>query len=181
MPEAPSRWRPRHRQHRLVQLLLMRKCTRRPIIASLLSTTLLSAMSVAPVSFTIHAPPTNFAYVVDAAQVNTFSSLARTRGSISKTGPAGMECQTCNPASIATLRSSTSANMPASLKPFPSDTTTPWMTSAPACAERRGPASLRQDGHSRQGHHSTKGRSPAAPRPSRRRTTLAQRSQQCRR
>ena len=33
-----------------------------------------------------------------------------------------MECQTCNPASIATLRSSTSANMPASLKPFPSDT-----------------------------------------------------------
>ena len=81
MPEAPSRWRPRHRQHRLVQLLLMRKCTRRPIIASLLSTTLLSAMSVAPVSFTIHAPPTNLTYVVDAAQVST--SL-RSRGPVAQ-------------------------------------------------------------------------------------------------
>ena len=80
-PQVPSRWRPRYRQHRLVQLLSVRKCTRRPIIASLLSTTLLSATSVAPVSFTIHAPPTNFAYVVDAAQVST--SL-RSRGPVAQ-------------------------------------------------------------------------------------------------
>ncbi|KAH9997104.1 hypothetical protein BJV77DRAFT_106631 [Russula vinacea] len=92
-------------------------------------------------SLSLPCTPDNLALVVDAAQWSCWDGVPRS---------------TCNPASIATPRSSTSANMPASLKPFPTDTTTPWTTSAPACAKnavRRLFARMA----SGQGHHRTKG------------------------
>ena len=108
--------------------------------------------------------------------------LARTRGAVitpNRSCWLGGPRSTCNPSLFATPRSSTSANMPASPKPFPMGTTTPWTTPAPARPPRRkrGPAHLRLDGH-RQEHlrhaqESVNPSSPPARRPSHRRTTLA--------
>ena len=75
--------------------------------------------------------------------------LARTRGSISDSSRScldGGPRSTCNPPSIATRGLSTSTNTPASPKPFPMGTTTPWTTPAPGCLKtsppKRGPASV---------------------------------------